>query len=139
MEMAHPVLQMVLKVSRMLQDPKINLLTPFQGVKNLQEALKEMRLDESAFTRVFQGATEICQSRGIIIPAVRQRKVSRRADVNFATQFFHETKEEELRVSVFYPMLDAFVEGIEARLAQETVVFKSAIITFCASLPMTRR
>ncbi|KAH7941082.1 hypothetical protein HPB49_009924 [Dermacentor silvarum] len=67
MKMAHPVLQMVLK-----------------GVKNLQDALKEMRLDESPNSNVFQGATEIFQTRGISIPAVRQRKVSRRADVNFA-------------------------------------------------------
>lgn len=128
MEMAHPVLQMVLKVSQMLQDPKINLLAAFQGVKNLQEALKEMRRDESAFTKVFEGATEICQTRGISIPAVRPRKVSRRADVNFASQFLHETKEEELRVSVFYPMLDAFIEGIEARFTQETVVLITAMM-----------
>ncbi|KAH7977993.1 hypothetical protein HPB49_004127 [Dermacentor silvarum] len=128
MEMANPVLQMILKVSRMLQDPKINLLTAFQGVKNLQEALKEMMLDESAFTKMFQGAPQICQTRGISIPAVRQRKVSRRADANFTSQFFHETKEEELRVSVFYPMLDAFVQGIETSFTQETVVLISAIM-----------
>ncbi|KAH7937329.1 hypothetical protein HPB49_010923 [Dermacentor silvarum] len=119
---------MVLKFSRMIQDSKINILTAFQGVKNLQEALKEMRLDESAFTKVFQGATEMCPTRGISIPAVRQRKVSRRVDVNFASQFCLETKEEELRVSVSYPMLDAFVEGIEARFTQETVVLISAIM-----------
>ncbi|KAH7980355.1 hypothetical protein HPB49_015241 [Dermacentor silvarum] len=75
MEIAHPVLQMVLKISRMLHDPKINLLTAFQTVKNLQEALKEMRLDESAFTKVFQGPTEICQTRGISIPAVTEESV----------------------------------------------------------------
>ncbi|KAL1479915.1 hypothetical protein MTO96_051479 [Rhipicephalus appendiculatus] len=128
MEMAHPVLQMVLKVSRTLQDPKINLLTAFQEVKNLQVALKQMRLDESAFKKVFQGAADICQTRGIGIPDVRQRKVSRRADLNYASQFFYETKEEELRVSVFYPMIDSFVEGIEARFTQETIVLISAIM-----------
>ncbi|KAH6925891.1 hypothetical protein HPB50_011749 [Hyalomma asiaticum] len=126
--MAHLVLQMVLNVSRMLQDPKINLLAAFQGVNDLQEATKGMRLDESAFTKVFQGATEICQTRGIRIPAVRQRKVSRSVAVNFASQFFHETKEEELSVSVFYAMLDAFVEGMEARFTQEAVVLISAIM-----------
>ncbi|KAH6925649.1 hypothetical protein HPB50_008365 [Hyalomma asiaticum] len=126
--MAHLVLQMVLNISRMLQDPKINLLAAFQGVNDLQEATKGMRLDESAFTKVFQGATEIRQTRGIRIPAVRQRKVSRSVAVNFASQFFHETKEEELSVGVFYAMLDAFVEGMEARFTQEAVVLISEIM-----------
>ncbi|KAL1463913.1 hypothetical protein MTO96_043135 [Rhipicephalus appendiculatus] len=128
METAHPVLQMVLKVSRTLQDPKINLLIAFQEVNNLQVALKQMRLDESTFKKVFQGATYICQTRGIGIPDVRQRKVSKRADLNYASEFFYETKEEELRVSVFYPMIDSFVEGIEARFTQETIVLISAIM-----------
>lgn len=127
MEIAHPVLQMVLKVSCSLQDPKINLLTAFREVKNLQQALKDMRLDGSAFTTAFRNATEICQTCGIGIPDVRQRKAPRRIDMNNSSQFFHATKEEELRVNVFYPMIDAFVEGIEARFAQETVVLISAI------------
>lgn len=71
MEMAHPVLQLILKDSQALQDPKVNHATALNEVRHLQKALQEVRHDETVFVKVFLGACSVCRTNKIEIPDVR--------------------------------------------------------------------
>lgn len=127
MEIAHPILQLILKVSRALQDPKINLTTALNEVRHLQKAPREMKQDGTVFKKMFAEASSICEMNEIEIPEVRRRKVSKRFDQNWANECFYATKEEEFCVGVFFPMLDSCVRGIEERFTQETFELVCAV------------
>ncbi|KAF0742053.1 zinc finger MYM-type protein 1-like, partial [Aphis craccivora] len=43
------------------------------------------------------------------------------------TQYFQETKESELRISAFYPMIDVMVHSIDERFCQDTIQAINAV------------
>lgn len=41
----HPIFQLIVKVSKTLEDPKLNILMALEEVKSLRSAMEEMRSD----------------------------------------------------------------------------------------------
>ncbi|KAL4090186.1 hypothetical protein QTP88_025085 [Uroleucon formosanum] len=55
------------------------------------------------------------------------RKVSTRLDSNSSNQAFFNTKFDELKITVFYPLLDKLLSGIDLRFKQDTFDLVDAI------------
>lgn len=68
----HPILQLVLEVSKSLQSLELNLLSAADGVKSLHSALAAMRNDEY-FQELYKKISEICEKHDICIPAVKNK------------------------------------------------------------------
>jgi hypothetical protein len=66
----HPILQLILKVSKSLQSLELNLLSVTVGVKSLLSALTVIRNDEY-FQELYKAISEICEEHDISIPAVK--------------------------------------------------------------------
>jgi len=56
----------------------------------------------------------------ILISQNYSRKVSTRLDPNSSNQTFFDTKLDELKITVFYPLLDKLLSGIDLRFKQDT-------------------
>lgn len=76
MEMLHPILSLILKVSICLQNPSLNLLTAVRIVESLKKSLTKLRNEESEFTQIYNKAVQICNDYQILIPVVKNKKVS---------------------------------------------------------------
>ena len=63
----------------------------------------------------------------INIPKSNTRKVSTRLDPNSSNQSFFNTKFDELMITVFYPLLDKLLSGIDLRFKQDTFVLVDAM------------
>ncbi|XP_063790285.1 uncharacterized protein LOC134945132 [Pseudophryne corroboree] len=127
LHMMHPILQMVVKVSKALQDPELNLLTAMAGVKSLRNTLATMRNDPEHFQSIYQESVTACLEKDIPIPSVKKRKISSRLDNTVETQHHFNTKEEQERIISFYPLLDSMIAGIDQRFEQETCVVITAM------------
>lgn len=125
LEMMDPVLRLINKVSKILQSEDNDLLSAMNNINSLQSSFQEMR-NEEYFSTIFKKSTEISEALGIPFPLVKKRKVSSRIDNN-TTQVYEETKEQELRIKSFYPMLDLIINGINERFSQETMNIINAI------------
>jgi hypothetical protein len=76
LEMMHPILQLILKVSKSLQSLELSLLPATAGIKSLRSAITAMRNDEY-FQELYKTIGEICEKQDICILAVKKkRKVS---------------------------------------------------------------
>lgn len=53
LELMHPILQLIVKVSRVLQDPELNILTALEEVKSLRLAIEEMRSDSLFYDNLY--------------------------------------------------------------------------------------
>ncbi|XP_025420199.1 uncharacterized protein LOC112690401 [Sipha flava] len=116
----HPILQLIVKVSRVLQDPRLSILTALEEIKCLRLAIENMRSDSLFYDDIYDQSQHICEEHGVNIPSVRPRKLPARRDENWKNQFVFETKKEEIRVSTMYPLIDSLVQGIDERFNQES-------------------
>jgi len=129
LQIMHPILQLVVKVSKTLQNPNMDLCQAMDDIEGLASALVEMRNDNEVFEEIFTKTNEMCSKIEIDIPAPKKRKVSvlleacSRAD----SAFYVESKNEELRLFTFYPVLDSLVQGLHSRFSQETKNVISAV------------
>ncbi|XP_060846498.1 zinc finger MYM-type protein 1-like [Rhopalosiphum padi] len=125
LEIMQPVLQLINKVSKMLQKENYDLLSAMANVKALRLALLDMRT-EVYFKKIFDTSVSICKELDVPIPLINKRKISSHIDSN-KTQFVQETKESELRISAFYPMIDVMVHSIDERFSQDTMQAINAV------------
>lgn len=111
---------MIVKVSRVLQDPGLSILTALEEIKCLRLAIENMRSDSLFYDDIYDQSQHICEEHGVSIPSVRPRKLPAHRDENWKNQFVFETKKEEIRVSTMYPLIDSLVQGIYERFNQES-------------------
>lgn len=121
MLMLNPILSLVLKVSMYLQSSNINLLTAVELVTSLKQSLISLRNNEKEFQDIFKKTVLMCNDNDILIPDLKRRKVSSKFDESHKTQHIMKNKEEEMKISVFFPMLDRMISDIEIRFNQETI------------------
>jgi len=89
MFMMHPILNLILKVSSVLQSPKLSILLAIDNVRSLTLNLKSMRNENKEFENIFEQAVALCKKHGIIVPDVIRRKVSTQIDnLNLNLNFF---------------------------------------------------
>nr|XP_048688343.1 uncharacterized protein LOC125627833 [Caretta caretta] len=127
LHMMHPILQMVVKVSKALQAPDLNLLTAMTGVKSLCNSSAAMRSGPEYFQSIFNDSVKMCVENDISIPPVKKRKTSTRIDVAFEFQHHFDTKEEQERITSFYPLLDSVITAIDQQFEQETCKIVTAV------------
>ncbi|KAL4141708.1 hypothetical protein QTP88_004297 [Uroleucon formosanum] len=127
MFMMHPILNHILKVSSVLQSPKLNLLLVIDNVRSLTLNLKNMRNENKEFENIFEQAVALCKKHGIIIPDVIRRKVSTQIDNKSKSQFFFKNKLDEMKISVYYELFDDLLSAMESRFSQETLSLIEAI------------
>jgi len=127
MQMLDPILNLVLKVSTYLQSPDLNLLTAVNLVTSLKHSLLSLRNTESEFQNIFKESVNMCEIYDIQIPDVKKRKVSSKIDNSRDTQHFMNSKEQEMKICVYLPLLDKMINGIEVRFNQETLTIIKSI------------
>jgi len=127
MELMSPILNIILKVSSMLQSPKIDLLIAAESVNTLKNTLLNMRNNEAEYKIIFTNTEKMCTMHEINIPEVKKRKVTTKIDPSPSNQVFFKTKYEELKVSVYYPLLDDLISGINSRFKQDTICLINAV------------
>lgn len=125
LEIMQPVLQLINKVSKMLQTENYDLLSAMANVKALCLTLLDMRT-EVYFENIFNTSASICKELDVPIPLINKRKISSKIDSN-KTQFLQENIESELRISAFYPMIDVMVNSIDERFSQDTIQAINAV------------
>lgn len=116
-----PILQLILKVSKVLQNPAINLLVAVNEVENLCSALQNLHNDEKFYDETYKSALTKCEELNIKEFSVKIKKIAKRFDQNSGNQHVFKTKKDEIRVFVFFPLLDTLIQGIEHRFNQETI------------------
>ncbi|KAL4127363.1 hypothetical protein QTP88_011537 [Uroleucon formosanum] len=99
MFMMHLILNLILKVSSVLQSPKLNLLLAVDNVRSLTLNLKN----------------------------INRRKVSTQIDNKSKSQFFFLNKLDEMKISFYYELLDNLLSTMESRFNQETLSLIEAI------------
>jgi len=117
MHMMNPILMLILKVSTLLQEPKLNLVLAMKSVNSLRNTLVNIRNNDSDYKQMFDGSV---MKHDINIPENNTRKVSTRLDPDLSNQTVFNTKFYELKITVFYPLLDKLFSGIELRFKQDT-------------------
>ncbi|CAM5143744.1 unnamed protein product [Eretmochelys imbricata] len=127
LHMMHPILQMVVKVSKALEAPDLNLLTAMTGVKSLCNSLAAMRSGPEYFQSIFNDSVKMCVENDISIPPGKKRKPSTRIDDTFESQHHFDAKEEQERITSFYPLLDSMITGTDQRFEQETCKIVTAM------------
>lgn len=120
LEVVHPILQLVVQVSKTLQSPNIDLCQAVEEVSSLALALEEFRIEAAVFDGIFSRATDACHSLGVDIPEPKTRKISVKLDSNASNSFTVRDIKEEVRLFVFYPILDKMIESLSSRFSQET-------------------
>jgi hypothetical protein len=116
----NPIFMLILKVSTLLQEPKLNLVLAMKNVNNLRNTLVSMRKDDTEYKQMFDNSVIFCKKHYIDIPDSNSRKVSTRLDPNSSNQTFFNTKFDELKITVFYSLLDKLLNGIDLRFKQNT-------------------
>lgn len=121
MNMMQPILQLVLKVSSSLQTTKLDLLSAVKHIQSLKSSLVLMRNSLKEFELIIKNTENTCNQNNIIIPLVKNRKVSKKTDSTTQSQHFFKTKFDEMRVNVYYTTLDTLISGLDLRFKQETL------------------
>ncbi|KAL4104332.1 hypothetical protein QTP88_019633 [Uroleucon formosanum] len=127
MELMSPILNIILKVSSILQSPKIDLLIAAECLNTLKNTLLNMRNIEEEYKIIFSNTEKMCTMHKINIPEIKERKVTTKIDPSPSNQVFFKTKYEELKISVYYPLLDDLISGINSRLKQDTICLINAV------------
>jgi len=125
MNFIEKIFRAVLKVSASLQAPALDLLADVEIVKGLKKFLSKMRNDQQEYDNIYQTTIDIFNKNKIYIPEVLKRKVARKIDDNEESQFFSETKYDEIRINVFYSILDDLLGEIDNRFLDSTQVITS--------------
>lgn len=120
LNMMHPILQIVLKVSSFLQTPNLELLTAIESIKSLKVSLNSLRNSPIDYQLIFENTEKMCKEINIEIPTVKKKTIPRKLDDN-KNQHLFETKYDELRVLVFYYTLDTLCQGLDTRFKQDTL------------------
>lgn len=103
MLMLNPILSLVLKVSVYLQSSDINLLTAVELVTSLKQSLISLRNNEKEFQDIFKKTVQMCNDNDIYIPDLEIRRVSSKIDESHKNQHIIKNKEEEMKITVFFP------------------------------------
>ncbi|XP_014221780.1 zinc finger MYM-type protein 1-like [Trichogramma pretiosum] len=120
LEIMNPILQLVVKVSKTLQSPELDLCQAVEEISSLVLALQELRIDESIFDNIYSRIENTLNDLEIQIPIPRKRKVPAKIDSNPCNEYQLKSTKEETRKSVFYPVLDQLVQFINEKFDQET-------------------
>ncbi|KAL4113589.1 hypothetical protein QTP88_017193 [Uroleucon formosanum] len=121
MNMMQPILQLVLKVSSSLQTPKLDLLSAVKHIQSLKSSLISMRDSYDEFELIFKNTENVCINHNIIIPPIKNRKISKKIDNATQTRHIFKTKFDEMRVNVYNTTLDTLINGLDLRFKQETL------------------
>jgi len=70
---------------------------------------------------IYKNTVKLCSDIDIPIPTSRKRKISSKVDTSHTNQYFFQTKEEEMKLTVYYTALDQMINGISIRFNQETI------------------
>lgn len=79
-----------------------------------------MRNTETVFKNIFDKTIELCQENEIEVIPIKKRKISTKLNGS-NTQYFMSSKEDEMRVSVYFSTLDQMISGINIRFNQGTM------------------
>ncbi|CAH2218555.1 Hypothetical predicted protein [Pelobates cultripes] len=96
-------------------------------VKSLRNSLVSMRSDPDYFQSIFYDCEKKCTENNIAIPPVRKRKPFVLLDEAAQSQYHYETKEEQERITSFYPLLDSLITGTDQRFEQESCDIVTAV------------
>lgn len=118
--MMQPILQMILKMSKLMQSNNLELLTAVEVLNSLKSSLASMRNNSNSFEDIYQNCLDMCEEYEIHTPDVKIRKVSTKIDTS-QNQHFFETKSDEMKVTVFNTTLDKLINGIDSRFNQESL------------------
>jgi len=118
--MMQPILQMILKMSKLMQSNNLELLTAVEVLNSLKSSLASMRNNSNSFEDIYQNCLDMCEEYEIHTPDVKRRKVSTKIDTS-QNQHFFETKSDEMKVTVFNTTLDKLINGIDSRFNQESL------------------
>src|SRR5277367_6564931 len=106
MEIMEPILKQILIVSKSLQSPTLDLIEGMTLVGDLRTSLNSLRGNRDTFS------VEKCKELNIDVPEVRNRSLSCRIDDQPGTQFVVPTKEDEVLIGTYLPMLDSLRMGL---------------------------
>lgn len=73
LNMMHPILQIVLKVSSFLQTPNLELLTAIESIKSLKVSLNSLRNSPIDYQLIFENTEKMCKELNIEIPTVKKK------------------------------------------------------------------
>lgn len=117
----------MLKVSTYLQSPDLNFLTAVNLVNSFKHSLLSLRNTESEFQNIFKESVNMCEINDIQILDVKKTKVSSKIDNSRDTQNCMNSKEQEMKICVYLPLLDKMINDIEVRFSQETLTLINSI------------
>lgn len=127
MNVMEPILRATLKVSIALQATELDLLNAVEIVKGLKKFISEMRINSQEFGKIYKTVINICSENNIDIPKVDKRKVSRKIDDNQKNQVFANNKYDEIRLQIYYPILDDLLGEIDNRFMNTILELMSAV------------
>jgi len=118
-----PILEMILKVSAVLQTENLDLLTAMSIVKSLKSSLSSMRSSpqDEEFHKVFKKTVTMCEENNIIIPKIKNRKGSCKMDDTPLSQHTYQTQNEYIKIELYFLTLYILVNSLNERFQQETV------------------
>lgn len=126
LNMLHPILLSIAKVSSKLQTEKLDLLTAVDLITGLKNTLSEFRSNDNDFEVVYNDTLKVCAEFNIEIPEVRKRKISCRVDPSKNGHII-ESKKEEIKYSCYFVTLDDMLSSLNSRFNQETLDLISAV------------
>jgi len=92
----------------------------------LQLNLKNMRNKNKEFENIFDQAVALCKKYEIIVPGVICRKLSTQIYKKTKVHIF-ENKLDEIKICVYYELLDDLLSAMDSRFNQETLRLIEAI------------
>lgn len=96
-------------------------------VKNLRSSLQQLRCNNDFYDEAYTKVLKICKKYDIDEPSIKLRKKSKRFYNNIDNEHIFNTKKEEIRVTVFIPMLDSLIHGIDQRFDKDTISLITAV------------
>lgn len=124
----HHILHLIVKVSRVLSDLGLNILTALEEIKFLRLAIKNMRSDSVFYDDIYDQCQHVYEEHGINIPSDTARKLSSRIDENWKNNFVFETKKNKIRVTIMYPLFDLLVSTrINERFYQKIISIMTGV------------
>ncbi|KAL9705119.1 hypothetical protein quinque_008637 [Culex quinquefasciatus] len=97
----------------------VSVSASLKAIDSLKIRLKDLRND-SSFRDFFEDAVAMCEKLSVDVPAVRNRKPVRKPDSDSVSEAVFSSKEEEVRVKFYFPLLDSLLDGLEERFDQES-------------------
>ncbi|EDS44505.1 conserved hypothetical protein [Culex quinquefasciatus] len=113
------VLRLINIVNKTLQSSTVSVSASLKAIDSLKIRLKDLRND-SSFRDFFEDAVAMCEKLSVDVPAVRNRKPVRKPDSDSVSEAVFSSKEEEVRVKFYFPLLDSLLDGLEERFDQES-------------------